>query len=156
MQVTIIGNLTANPELRFLDSGVAKSNLRVAENRRYQDRSGEWQEETSYWTVIAWRDLAENIAESLKRGDRIMVAGRMLSRSYETSNGEKRYVTEIVADSVGPDLRWATVTEIVKATKGNGGGNNGGRAPAQARREPAPVAASADDFDPYNPDSSPF
>jgi single-strand DNA-binding protein len=154
MQATIIGNLTADPDLQFIPSGAAKATFRIAENRRYKDRNGEYQEETSFWTVIAWRGLAENAVESLKRGDRVIAVGRLETRGYETAAGEKRTVTEMTADSIGPDLRWATVDNVTKANSGNGG--NGARAPQPQRRAPQPANSSADEFDPYNPADSPF
>ncbi|VAW03588.1 Single-stranded DNA-binding protein [hydrothermal vent metagenome] len=155
--VTIIGNLTADPELRFTASGVAMVNLSVADSRRYQDRNGEWQEETSFFRGTCWRDLAENVAESLTKGARVIISGRMKQRTWETNEGEKRNVVEIDIQEIGPSLRWATasVTKTPRNTDfaggsggsgGSGGGyGGGGAAPA------APVARTD-----TGPDEAPF
>ncbi len=108
-QIIIVGNLTDDPELRYTPNGAAVVKFRVAVNRRYMDQSGQWKDgDTSYFTVNAWRTLAENVAESLTRGTRVVVAGRLQMRSWETQEGDKRTVVEIEADEVGPSLRWAT------------------------------------------------
>jgi single-strand DNA-binding protein len=108
-QIIIVGNLTDDPELRYTPNGAAVVKFRVAVNRRYRDEAGTWKDgDTSYFTVNAWRSLAENIAESLTRGTRVIVAGRLQMRSWETQEGDKRTVVEIEADEVGPSLRWAT------------------------------------------------
>jgi len=108
-QVIIVGNLTDDPELRYTPNGAAVCKFRVAVNRRFRDEAGQWKDgDTSYFTVNAWRSLAENIAESLTRGTRVLVAGRLQWRSWETQDGEKRTTVEIEADEVGPSLRWAT------------------------------------------------
>ena len=108
-QVTIVGNLTDDPELRYTPNGAAVVKFRVAVNRRFKDEAGNWKDgETSYFTVNGWRSLAENVAESLTRGARVVVAGRLQMRSWETQEGEKRTVVEIEADEIGPSLRWAT------------------------------------------------
>ena len=108
-QVVIVGNLTDDPELRYTPNGAAVAKFRVAVNRRYKDEAGNWKDgETSYFSVNAWRNLAENVAESLARGTRVVVAGRLQMRSWETQEGDKRTVIEIEADEVGPSLRWAT------------------------------------------------
>ncbi|MBI4260868.1 MAG: single-stranded DNA-binding protein, partial [Actinobacteria bacterium] len=108
-QVVIVGNLTDDPELRYTPNGAAVAKFRVAVNRRYKDASGEWKDgDTSYFTVNAWRTLAENVAESLVRGANVIVVGRLQMRSWETQEADKRTVVEIEADEVGPSLRWAT------------------------------------------------
>jgi single-strand DNA-binding protein len=107
--VSIVGNITREIELKYLPSGQANVKLGVAVNRRWQDKQGEWQEETSYFDVTAWGGLAENIAESLTKGNRVVVTGRLQQRSWEdTKTGQKRSAVEIVADEVAPSLRWAT------------------------------------------------
>ena len=98
--VTLIGNLVDDPELRFTPSGVAMAKVRFAVNRRYQ-RNGEWQEETSFFGGTLWREAAENAAESLQKGTRVIVTGRLEQRSWETQEGEKRSVVEISIDE-GP------------------------------------------------------
>ena len=108
-QVTIVGNLTDDPELRYTPNGAAVVKFRVAVNRRYKDESGNWKDgETSYFSVNCWRSLGENVAESLTRGSRVVVAGRLNYRSWENQDGDKRSAIEIEADEVGPSLRWAT------------------------------------------------
>ena len=106
---TICGNLTREPEIRYTKEGQATTQLGVAVNRRWQDKtSGEWQEATSFFDVVCWRDLAENVALSLSKGMRVVVTGRIEQRSWETDDGEHRSKVEIVADEIGPSLRFAT------------------------------------------------
>ena len=107
---TIVGNLTRDPEIRYTRDGQATVTLGVAANRRWQNReTNEWEESTSFFDVVAWRDLAENVALSLTKGMRVIVTGRLEQRSWETEDGDKRFKVEIVADEVGPALRFATV-----------------------------------------------
>ena len=114
---TINGNLTADPELKFMTSGDAQVRLRVAVNRRWQNKqTQEWEERVSYFTVVAYGTLAENCAKSLERGTRVLVTGRLEYRDYETPDGEKRSVTEIIAEDVAPSLTNATTT-VTKAAK---------------------------------------
>ena len=106
---TITGNLTREPEIRYTKEGQATTQLGVAVNRRWQDKvSGEWQEATSFFDVVCWRDLAENVALSLSKGMRVVVTGRIEQRSWDTDDGEHRSKVEIVADEIGPSLRFAT------------------------------------------------
>ena len=106
---TICGNLTREPEIRYTNEGQATTQLGMAVNRRWQDKtSGEWQESTSFFDVVCWRDLAENVALSLSKGMRVVVTGRLEQRSWETDDGEHRSKVEIVADEIGPSLRFAT------------------------------------------------
>jgi single-strand DNA-binding protein len=107
--VTIIGNVTREPEIRYTPSGATVATFGVAVNRRWK-RNDEWQEETSFFDVKAWAQLAENITESIQRGTRVIVTGRLEQRSWETDTGDKRSKVEIVADEVAPSLRWATCT----------------------------------------------
>lgn len=134
--ITIVGNVTRDPELRYLTSGTALAQLGVAVNRRYQ-QNGEWQEDTSFFDVVCWRELADNVSESISKGDRIIVTGRLEQRSWETQDGDKRSKVEIVADEVGPSLRWATarVEKIRRDGPAGGGGGTGGYEPP--RNEPA-------------------
>jgi single-strand DNA-binding protein len=107
---TIVGNLTRDPEIRYTRDGQATTSLSVAVNRRWQDRTTkEWEESTSFFDVVCWRDLAENVALSLTKGARVVVAGRLEQRSWESDEGEKRSKVEIVADEIGASLRFATV-----------------------------------------------
>jgi single-strand DNA-binding protein len=107
--ITVVGNLTRDPELRFTQSGQARAVLGVAVNRRWQNRqTNDWEESTSFFNVVCWREMAENVSESLTRGMRVMVTGRLDQRSWETQEGEKRSTVEIVAEEIGPSLRWAS------------------------------------------------
>ncbi|MFZ4514861.1 MAG: single-stranded DNA-binding protein [Acidimicrobiia bacterium] len=133
--VTVVGNVTRDPELRFTPSGQANVRFGVAVNRRWQDRnSGEWQEQTSYFDVVCWREMAENVAESLPKGARVLVSGRLEQRSYETREGEKRNVVEIIADEIGPSLRYASAQ--VSKNERRGGDFGGSSAPAAASDAP--------------------
>jgi single-strand DNA-binding protein len=125
--ITIIGNLTADPELRFTPSGAAVANFTVASTPRMFDRqSNEWKDgETLFMRCSIWRDAAENVAESLQRGMRVIASGRLKSRSYETKEGEKRTVVEMDVDEIGPSLRSATA-KVNKTQRGGGGGGFGG------------------------------
>jgi len=115
-----VGNLTREPELKYTPSGAAVAKFGIAVNRFYTNRNGEKVEQTDFFNVNAWRQLAENIAESLSTGSRVIVQGRVQSRSWETEDGQKRTVVEIEADEVGPSLRWATAA-ITKTTRGGPG-----------------------------------
>ena len=128
--VTIIGNLTNDPELRFTPSGAAVASFTVASSTRVLDRqTNEWKDgDTTFLRCNVWRQYAENVAESLQRGMRVIVNGRLKQRSYETKEGEKRTVYEIEVDDVGPALRYATakVTKVSRGGPGGGGGGGGG------------------------------
>jgi single-strand DNA-binding protein len=145
--VTLIGNLVDDPELRFTPSGVAMAKVRFAVNRRYQSQ-GEWQEETSFFGGTLWRDAAENAAESLQKGMRVIVTGRLEQRSWETQEGEKRSIVEVAIDEIGPSLRWATATVTRSPRTGD---SFGGGAP-QSAPPAAPVAPRED----FGPDEAPF
>lgn len=114
--ITILGNLTRDPELRFTPSGSPVANFGIAVSRRWQNSIGEWQEDVSYVDVVAWTSLAENCAESLKKGDRIIVSGRLQMRTWETQDGQTRNKIEVVARVIGPSLEWATalITKNIK------------------------------------------
>jgi len=124
-QVTLVGNLTDDPELRYTPNGAAVCKFRIAVNRRIQDGAGNWKDgEASYFSINCWRGLAENAAESLTRGTRVIVAGRLQFRSWENQEGEKRSAVEVEADEVGPSLKWATAkierqTRSSSATSGS-------------------------------------
>src|ERR671923_1650458 len=120
-QVTIVGNLTDDPELRYTPNGAAVATIRVAVNRRIPDGAGGWKDaETSFFRVNAWRTLAENAAESLTRGTRVVVVGRLRSRSWENQEGETRSAVESEADEIGPSLRWATAKPEKQQRSGGG------------------------------------
>ena len=149
--VTIVGNLTRDPELRFTAGGKGVASFGVAVNRRYQV-NGEWQEKVSFFNVTAWDSLGENAAASLTKGTRIMVTGRLEQREYETTNGEKRNVVEIVADELGPSLRWARAEVERTQRTGPDGAPAGGGRPANA---PA-AAGGGRPSDPVYGDEEPF
>ena len=125
--ITVIGNVTDDPELRFTPGGAAVANFTVASTPRTFDRqSNEWKDgDTLFLRCSVWRQAAENVAESLQRGTRVIVQGRLKQRSYETKEGEKRTVVELEVDEVGPSLRFATA-KVNKTSRGGGGGGGGG------------------------------
>ena len=146
--ITVVGNLTADPELRFTQSGAAVASFTVASTPRTFDRaSGEWKDgEALFLRCNVWRQVAENVAESLTRGSRVLVSGRLRQRSFETKEGEKRTVIELEVDEVGPSLRYATA-KVNKVSRGDGGGFGGGGqsrsgAPADDPWGSAPPAGS--------------
>ena len=125
--ITVVGNLTADPELRFTPSGAAVANFTVASTPRIFDRqSNEWKDgDALFMRCNIWREAAENVAESLTRGSRVIVQGRLKQRSYETREGEKRTVVELEVDEIGPSLRYATA-KVNKASRSGGGGGGFG------------------------------
>jgi single-strand DNA-binding protein len=143
--VTVIGNLTADPELRFTPSGAAVASFTVASTPRTFDRqSGEWKDgEALFLRCNIWRQAAENVAESLTRGARVIVNGRLKQRSFETREGEKRTVVELDVDEIGPSLRYATA-KVNKVNRGGGGGGygSGSSAPPDDPWGSAPPAGS--------------
>ncbi|WP_199562384.1 single-stranded DNA-binding protein [Micromonospora deserti] len=126
--ITVIGNLTDDPELRFTPSGAAVAKFRVASTPRFMDKaSGEWKDgEPLFLSCTVWRQAAEHVAESLQRGTRVIVSGRLRQRSYETREGEKRTVIELEVDEIGPSLRYATAKVQKMSRSGGGGGGFGG------------------------------
>jgi single-strand DNA-binding protein len=163
--ITIIGNVTRDPELRFTASGQATATFGIAVNRRWQNRqTNEWEEQVSFFNVVLWRELAENAAESLHKGTRVIVTGRLEQRSWETPDGEKKTVVDIVADEIGPSLRWASA-QIVRNERrpgapggdpSQGGGPSGGGRPANAapsrpaaNQDPAATASYEYDEEPF-------
>jgi single-strand DNA-binding protein len=149
--VTVVGNITRDPELRFTPTGQARATFGLAVNRRWQNRqTQEWEEQVSFFNVTCWGDLGDNVSESISKGSRVIVTGRLEQRSWETPEGEKRSVVEIVADEVGPSLRWATAQVTKTDRKGPGEGGGGGQG-AGTR----PVANSAPGGD-YGYDEEPF
>ena len=146
--VTVTGNATREPELRFTPSGQAVASFGIAVNRRWQNRqTQEWEEAVSFFDITAWAQLAENTAESVQKGTRVTVTGRLDQRSWETQDGDKRSKVEIVADDVAVSLRWATA-EVTRNERSGGGGGGGGPAGGGSR--------PADGPPPYNPDEEPF
>lgn len=116
-QVVLVGNLTRDPELRYTATGKGVASFSIAVNRRWQ-ANGEWQEKVSFFNVTAWEPLGENLSASLSKGTRVIVIGRLEQREYEDKEGNKRSVVEVIADEVGPSLRWARaeVQRVVRAT----------------------------------------
>jgi single-strand DNA-binding protein len=147
INVTIVGNLTNDPELRFTPSGAAVASFTIASNSRYLDKStNEWKDgEPVYMRCSVWRQYAENVAESLTRGTRVIATGRLKQRSYETREGEKRTVVEMEVDDVGPALRTATakVTKVARAGGGGFGGDGGFGGQAAPAGNDDPWASSA-------------
>jgi single-strand DNA-binding protein len=141
-QITIIGNLVDDPELRYTPTGQAVAKFRVASTPRFRDNAtGEWKDGDSlFLTCNVWRQAAENAAESLQRGMRVIVSGRLRQRSYETREGEKRTVYEVEADEVGPSLRNASA-KVVKSSRSSGG--FGGAGGAGGAGGPGPSGAGA-------------
>jgi single-strand DNA-binding protein len=138
--VTLVGNITDDPELRFTPSGSAVANFTIAVNRRF-NKDGQWEDKLDgFFRCNCWNAMAENVAESLTKGSRVMVVGRLQQRSWE-KDGQKQYAIELQVDEVGPSLRWATAT-VQKSSRsssggGGGGGDWGGGAPAPAGAPPA-------------------
>ncbi len=128
---TMVGRLGGSPELRFTTGGAAVANFSLAVDHRFQ-RNNEWESETSWFRVTCWRDLAEHVAASIDKGDRVIVTGRLQERTWTTPEGDKRSVIEVTADEIGPSLRWNDVqierTEREKPTNENrqAGGSTGG------------------------------
>jgi single-strand DNA-binding protein len=148
--ITVVGNLTDDPELRFTPSGAAVAKFRVASTPRFLDKaSGEWKDgEPLFLSCTVWRQAAENVAESLQRGSRVIVSGRLRMRSYETKEGEKRTVIELEVDEIGPSLRYATAKVQRMSRSGGGGygssgGNNSGGGGGFAADDPWATAAPA-------------
>jgi single-strand DNA-binding protein len=137
--ITVVGNLTDDPELRFTPSGAAVAKFRIASTPRTLDRqSGEWKDgEPLFLACNIWRDAAEHVAESLQRGARVIVQGRLRQRSYETREGEKRTVYELEVDEIGPSLRYATAKVQRMNRSGGGGGGGFGASNGGGNRQPS-------------------
>lgn len=144
--VTLIGNLTMDPELRFTPSGIAMARIGLAVNRRYQ-RDGEWQEQTSFFYGTVWREQAESVAESLQKGARVIVSGQMEQRTWQDKEGQDRESIEVRIDEIGPSLRWATAT--VNKTQRQDNWSDSNRSGGEAASTPTPR-------DDYGPDEAPF
>ena len=148
--ITVVGNLTDDPELRFTPSGAAVANFTVASTPRFMDKqTNEWKDgDALFLRCNIWRQAAENVAESLQRGMRVIVTGRLRQRSYETKEGEKRTVYEIEVDEVGPSMRYATakVNKAQRSGGGQGGFGGGGGSSAPASDDPWATPAPAGDF----------
>jgi len=139
--ITIVGNLTADPELRFTQAGQAVANITIAATPRVLDRaSGEWRDgEPLFLRASCWREMAEHVASSLTKGSRVIAQGRLKQRSYETREGEKRTTYEMEIDEIGPSLRYATAA----ITRTSGGGRDGGRPQVDEPWGAAPAAPAS-------------
>jgi single-strand DNA-binding protein len=148
--LTVVGNLTADPELRFTPSGAAVANFTVASTPRMFDRqTNEWKDgEALFLRCNIWREAAENVAESLTRGSRVIVQGRLKQRSFETREGEKRTVVELEVDEIGPSLRYATA-KVNKASRSGGGGGGFGSGGGGSRGGGAAGGGEAKQDDPW-------
>lgn len=162
--VTLAGNVTRDPELRYTATSTAVATFGLAVNRRWQNRqTNEWEEQVSFFDIVCWRQLGENVADSLTKGMRVVVAGRLDQRSWETDDGQKRSKVEVTADEVAASLKWATV-EVERNEKSegynSGGDGGGGSRPARSapaargRRESVPSAQPAPSG--FDPEEEPF
>ena len=137
--VTLVGNITRDPELRFTNTGQATASFGLAVNRMWTDRqTNERREATSFFDIVCWREMAENVSESLQKGARVVVTGRLEQRSWETAEGERRSKIEVIADEVGPSLRWATAVISKNDRRGPSDGPSG-RAMTAASHDPGPT-----------------
>lgn len=148
--ITVVGNVTGDPSLRFTPSGQAVATFGVAVNRKWKNKQTNQQEEsTSFFDVVAWGQLGENVAESVNKGARVIVTGRLEQRTWETQEGDKRSKIEVIADEVGPSLRWATA-QVVRNERSEGG--YGGGSHVNATPQPTGTAAAPT----YDYDEEPF
>jgi single-strand DNA-binding protein len=150
--ITVSGNVTRDPELRFTPSGQGIASFSVAVNRSWQNRqTQEWEEQTSFFDVKAWAQLGQNVTDTLSKGSRVVVTGRLEQRSWETEQGDKRYAFEIVADDVAVSLQDATAEISRNERREADGGGSGGGAPSTGGGRPAASATPA-----YDPAEEPF
>lgn len=143
--ITVVGNVTRDPELKFLNSGQAAVRLSIAVNRRWQNRqTQEWEERVSYFEVTGYGALAENVANTVQKGTRVIVSGRLEQRSWETENGEKRSIVEINADEIAPSLRFATAV-VTKTPRAEGSNFQSSDRPAATSRPNEPTNYAFDE-----------
>jgi single-strand DNA-binding protein len=143
--ITVVGNVTRDPELKFLNSGQAALKMSIAVNRRWQNRqTQEWEERVSYFEVVGYGAMAENAANSLTKGARVIVSGRLEQRSWETENGDKRSIVEINADEIGPSLKWATAV-VTRTPRAEGSNFQSSDRPAAAPRTNEPSGYAFDE-----------
>lgn len=155
-EITVVGNLTGDPELRFTPNGAAVANFTIASTPRNYDRaSGEWKEgQTLFLRASIWRDAAENVAETLKKGMRVIASGKLVSRTYTTKEGEERSSFELQVDEIGPSLRWATASVTPKRSNANFSRANQPQAGAPQQAAPASSAPAPAAGDPWSQQSS--
>jgi single-strand DNA-binding protein len=152
--VVLVGNVTRDPELRFTNTGQPTASFGLAVNRRWQNRqTQEWEEATSFFDVVCWREMAENVSESLTRGARVVVAGRLEQRSWETTDGDRRSKVEVVADEIGPSLRWATAQVTKNDRRGPG---DAPRSSGRPSGGPPPARPAEGQGEGYGFDEEPF
>jgi single-strand DNA-binding protein len=156
--VTFVGTLGRDPELRFTPSGQATANFSIAVSRRWQNRqTNNWEEETSWFNVVCWREMAENVAESLTKGSRVVVTGRMTQRNWEKQDGTKGSSIELLADEIGPSLRWATAQVVKNERRGPGTDGQESRPAARGATQRPASATSRTSAEPnYSEDEEPF
>lgn len=145
--ITLVGNLTRDPEIRFTATGRAVASFGIAVGRRYQV-NGEWQEQTSYFNVTAWGQLGENAAATFTKGTRVVVTGRLEQREYTSREGEKRTAIDVIADELGPSLRWATA-EVKRTPKTDSQGGGSAPRPANTGTNPGTEATPFDGEEPF-------
>ena len=147
--ITVVGNLTADPELRYTQTGLAVANFTIASTPRTFDRAAnDWKDgEALFLRASCWREFAEHVAGSLTKGSRVIATGRLKQRSYETKEGEKRTSIELEVDEIGPSLRYATA-QVTRAS--SGGGSTGGRQQGAVADEPWAASAPAESGDVWN------
>jgi single-strand DNA-binding protein len=145
--ITLVGNLTRDPEIRFTATGRAVASFGIAVGRRYQV-NGEWQEQTSYFNVTAWGQLGENAAATFTKGTRVVVTGRLEQREYTSREGEKRTAIDVIADELGPSLRWATAT-VVRTPKQDGQGGGASNRSTNAGTNPGTEPTPFDGEEPF-------
>ncbi|MFM8778332.1 MAG: single-stranded DNA-binding protein [Acidimicrobiaceae bacterium] len=145
--ITLVGNLTRDPEIRFTATGRAVASFGIAVGRRYQV-NGEWQEQTSYFNVTAWGQLGENAAATFTKGTRVVVTGRLEQREYTSREGEKRTAIDVIADELGPSLRWATAT-VVRTPKQDGQGGGAANRSSNTGTNPGTEATPFDGEEPF-------
>ncbi len=142
--VTVVGNVTRDPEMRYTPGGQPRCNIGIAVNRSWMNRqTNEWEERTSFFNVVVWGDMADNVSHSITKGTRVVITGRLEQRSWETDQGEKRSVVEIVADEIAPSLRFATAE--VTRTERRGPGESAPREPVAAPAA-APASSNYDEY----------
>jgi single-strand DNA-binding protein len=144
--VTLVGNITDDPELRFTPSGAAVANFTVAVNRRFKNNEGQWEDKLDgFFRCNCWRDMAENVAESFTKGTRVVVVGRLQQRSWDDQEGNRRSAFEVQVDEVGPSLRWASAS--IQKSQRSSGTSGGDWAPApEPAPAPSPVPADQGGF----------
>lgn len=144
--VTLIGNVTRDPELRFTPSGSSIATFGLAVNRRWQNRqTNEWEEQVSFFDIVCWRELGENVCESVSKGTRVIVTGRLEQRSWD-SDGEKRSKVEVIADEVGPSLRWASAQVTRNERREPDSARSGSGAPPPRAEPPAGIEYDEEPF----------